>query len=302
MPQLKEGVAAIWETGMYGQSLTVVISLIVAGLSIKSGLFPFHIWVADAHGSTVSSSSGILSGVVFKGYIVLLVKLIFCVFGTEVFYACGAANVLFVYGVLGMLFGSLSAIQERHFKRMVAYSSVAQIGYIYMGLGISPALGVGAACFHILAHACAKPALFLSCERLADASGGMDMERIRGAGRKNPAAGICFTVAALSLVGIPGLMGFVSKLLLAGAGVDAAGWRMLPTLLALAVSAGLNAVYLMRTVILLYAPMPETLDPLRWRGQKSIANPAACFTGANLLFGFFSQPVVDAINAGLALL
>ena len=303
MPQLKLGVAAVWASESYGNSLTVVITLVVAGLAIKSGLFPFHIWVADAHTRTVSGSSGILSGVVFKGYIVILIKLIFSVFGPEVFYACGATNVIFIYGIAGMLFGSLSAMRERHFKRMVAYSSVAQIGYIFMGIGISPVMGVSAACFHILTHACAKPALFLSCVRLADVSGGMKLDDIRGAGRLHPVAGVCFTLGAMSLVGIPGFMGFISKLLLAAAGAEM-GWKMLPTLLALAVSAVLNAVYLMRTVVNMFSPTPAEREapPKRFRDEPAFGIAAVVFSAVSLIFGFFSQPLIDVIEAGLSML
>ena len=303
MPQLKEAVGAVWQTGSYGSSLTVVITLVVAGLAIKSGLFPFHIWVADAHTSTVSGSSGILSGVVFKAYIVLLIKLIYSVFGVEVFYACGATNVIFIYGIAGMLFGSLSAMRERHFKRMVAYSSVAQIGYIFMGIGISPVMGVCAACFHVLTHACAKPALFLSCVRLADATGGMEIDKTRGAGRLHPVAGICFTLGAMSLVGIPGFMGFISKLLLAAAGAEM-GWKMLPTLLALAVSAVLNAIYLMRAIVNIFSPLPDGVDtrPQRLGDEPAFGAAAIGFSAVSLFFGFFSQPLVDAISAGLQLL
>jgi multicomponent Na+:H+ antiporter subunit D len=216
MPQLKEGVAAIWETGNYGQSLTVVISLIVAGISIKSGLFPFHIWVADAHGSTVSSSSGILSGVVFKGYIVLLVKLIFCVFGTEVFYACGAANVLFVYGVLGMMFGSISAIQERHFKRMVAYSPWPRSVLLH-GTGISPAGRRRRLLPTSWRTSCAKPALFLSAT-VADASAAWIWKRIRGAGEERTGLGISHGRRPVPS-GHPRPQWASSPCLLAGAGV-----------------------------------------------------------------------------------
>jgi len=303
LPQLKESVAAIWASGAYSQPLSMVVTLIASGLALKSGLFPFHIWVIDAHSGTVAGSSGILSGVVFKAHIILLIKLIYQVFGTEMFYACGAANVLLIYGILGMMAGSIEAIRERDFKRMVAASSISQIGYIFMGIGTSPELGVAAACAHILAHACAKPGMFLSCTRLAEGTGTMKLSAQRGAGRRDPVAGICFAVNALSLVGFPGLMGFVSKIVLAQAGVMAGGWRMPAVLIALTVSAVLNGVYLVRTGIQLFLPVQEPVpsEPAP-RCDMPFAISAVFFSGASLFFGFFFQTALDLIQTGLALL
>ena len=129
-PQLKASIALLWADGTYRFSMTVAIGLIVGGLAIKSGLFPFHFWMPDTYGRATPASAGILSGVVSKGYIFLLIKIIYQVIGIEVFAASGIQDLLLVLGIGGMVVCSISAIQTGRLRTMIAYSSGAQIGYI----------------------------------------------------------------------------------------------------------------------------------------------------------------------------
>ena len=160
MPSMAEAVARLAETGEYRVPLTVCAGLMVTGLGIKSAMFPFHLWLPDAHGGATTASSALLSGLVLKGYIVLMMTLMVRVFSMELMVELGVTNVVLLFGLLGMIFGSLGAMREYHVKRMLAYSSVAQIGYIFMGIGLGSAAGLTASCFHILVHACCKPLLF----------------------------------------------------------------------------------------------------------------------------------------------
>lgn len=302
MPNIREAVGAIWAAGEYRIPLRVIIVLMVVGLAIKSGLFPFHFWMADTYGCALPGSAGILSGIISKGYIFFLLKVVHSVIGTEVFYASGVQNVLFLFGVLGMIVGSVSAIHANDIKHMIAYSSAAQIGYIYMGIGISPVAGTVAALFHMMTHALTKPALFLSASRLSDVSGDskkfVDMQ---GSAHRNRMAGLVFTVGSMSMVGIPAFMGFISKLLFAFAGVQA-GEKMLPTLIALAISTVLNVVYFLRTVIRIYTPAPEQGGrAVRWREQLPFTMTAMCFIALNICIGLCSQPVIDLLESGMAM-
>ncbi len=99
-----------------------------------------------------------------------MVKMCYRVFTPDILISLHITDVLFVLGVLGMIMGSIKALKETHIKRMIAYSSVAQIGYIFMGIGLGTKVGIMAACFHILAHAFTKPMLFLSANGLVDVS------------------------------------------------------------------------------------------------------------------------------------
>ena len=113
MPSLAEAVAELRITGDYRIPLTVSVGLIVAGLGVKSAMFPFHLWLPDAHGGATTASSAILSGLVLKGYIVLLMVLILRVFSVELLAELGVTNVILAFGLLGMILGSIAAMRER---------------------------------------------------------------------------------------------------------------------------------------------------------------------------------------------
>ncbi len=302
MPNLKDSIGALWESGDYRISLLTAMSLITIGLAIKSGLFPFHFWMPDTYGYATPASGGILSGLVSKGYIFFLLRVIFRVFGTDVFYRSGLSNILFVFGTVGIMVGSISALREKDVFRMIAYSSAAQIGYIYMGIGISPALGALAAVFHILTHAITKPPLFLSAAQLTDTAGGRKRGDWRGAGQRNKLAALTFTVCAFSMIGIPLTMGFVSKYRFAMAAFERTN-LLVPTLIVLALSTILNAWYFMRVIIGLYLmPRTENLNRLTVGGQGVYSVSAIAFVGMNILLGVAAEPLVQLLERGLGLL
>lgn len=303
MPNIQTAVAEIMTKGSYAIPMTVIIGLMTVGLAIKSGLYPFHTWMPDAYGYSTASSSAILSGLVSKGYIILLIKIFYRVIGIEFIVSGKVENILYLFGVIGIIMGSVSAIQEDDIRRMIAFSSVAQIGYIYMGLGLGTTEGVVASVFHILAHGVTKALLFISAIRLSDVSGGSKKFRdLRGAGYRSRPAGIAFTIGALSMVGLPMLSGFISKLLFAQAAVLSHS-RVLATLLVLAVSTVLNAIYFLRTVVTIYSPSVheeyERLPGNGWKTQPAVLISYVFFLVMIFGLGMFSQPVVDMIQMGL---
>lgn len=305
MSPAKEAVAAIEAAGSYGIPMLVIVAVISVGLAIKSGLYPFHYWIPDTYGYATPAASAILSGLVSKGYIFLLIKIFYRVLGQENVIASQIVNVLFVFGLAGMVMGSLHAILERDTRRMIAFSSVAQIGYIYMGIGLGTQAGMIAAVFHIFTHSATKALLFISAVGLYEVSGDRkDYKSLRGSGYRNPLAGIGFGIGALSMVGFPMLSGFISKLLFATSALQSPS-KMLPTLIVLAISTVLNAVYFLRMVITIYSiPREEEkrmeegkILPGSWNLRLAIA----CFILLNLTLGLFSQPIVKAIGDGLAM-
>lgn len=303
MSNIKESVAQIVAEGAYQVPLMVAVGFMIVGLAIKSALFPFHTWLPDAYGYSTVSSAAILSSLVSKGYIFLVIKIIYRVIGFNTIHDSHIMNVLFVCGIAGMIIGSINAIKENDIRRMIAYSSVAQIGYIYMGLGLGTSAGVVASIFHILGHAATKSLLFIAAVGLTRVSG--DKKKfiaLTGAGLRNPLAGIAFSVGALSMVGIPMFSGFVSKLLFAQAavGMEQRG-EMLVTLIALAISTILNAVYFMKTVIRIYTPAPKEWQYPAVSEKKNpvLAITLLCFVLLNIILGMYSQPIVDWIETGL---
>ena len=254
MSNIQEQVRLLNESGNYHLPLIVSLGLMSVGLAIKSALFPFHAWLPDAYGYSTLSSAAILSSLVSKGYIFLLIKIFYRVYGFDMVCSTHVINILFVFGIAGMIIGSVDAIRESNIRRMIAYSSVAQIGYIYMGFGLGSTAGIIASIYHIIVHAATKSLLFIAASGLTDASGkSTDFFDLTGAGYRNKLAGAAFTVGSLSMVGFPLFGGFISKLLFGQAAMENVH-KMLPTLIALAISAILNAVYFMKTVIRIYMP------------------------------------------------
>lgn len=302
MSNISEQVAIIAASGEYRIPLLVTIALMSVGLAIKSALFPFHAWLPDAYGYSTVSSAAILSSLVSKGYIFLLIKIIYRVIGVDIFNSSRIIDVLFIFGLMGMIFGSLSAIKENDVRRMIAFSSVAQIGYIYMGIGMGTQAGMAASVFHILSHAATKSLLFIAAIGLTDVSGGSrKFIDLTGAAYRNKWAGVTFTVGSLSMVGVPLFSGFISKLLFAQAAVQNNG-KMLPALIVLGISTILNAIYFMKTVIRIYTPVEETgYDSVVFKDMKLYAVTLVCFIVLNVILGVSSQPIVDLIGQGLAM-
>ncbi|MBE5886363.1 MAG: sodium:proton antiporter [Lachnospiraceae bacterium] len=301
MSNIQESVTALVANGEYQIPLVMAIALLCVGLAIKSALYPFHSWLPDAYGYSTISSAAMLSSLVSKGYIFLVIKIIYRVIGFDVFVDSKIINILFVFGVLGMIVGSLDAIRENDIMRMIAFSSVAQIGYIYMGFGLGSEAGMVASVFHIFSHAATKALLFISAMGLRDASGGSKaFIDLTGAGRRNVIAGIGFTIGGLSMVGIPTFSGFVSKLLFSQAAIQADS-KMLITLIALAISTILNAIYFMKTVIRIYSPV-ENEQPI----SLKIKNPVyvvsiVFFVILNVVLGMWSTTIVSLIESGLGM-
>lgn len=306
MSNIKEQITIIMRAGTYRVPMIITIGLMTVGLAIKSALFPFHSWLPDAYGYATVSSGAILSSLVSKGYIFLLVKLFYRVIGFGYISGSHILSLLFIFGLCGMIFGSVSAIWESDIRRMIAFSSVAQIGYIYMGFGLGTTLGVVASIFHILSHAATKSLLFVSAMGLTDVSGGSrSFFTLTGAGYRNKIAGAGFLVGALSMVGIPMFSGFVSKLLFAEAAMLVPNWKLLPTLIVLAISTILNAVYFLKTVVRIYTPVDaETVKEkgffsLKFREQKLYSVTIVLFIIVNLILGVSSQPIIRLIEEGL---
>ncbi len=294
----KEAVAQLAATDAYVIPMLVILAVISVGLAIKSGLYPFHYWIPDTYAYATPAASAVLSGLVSKGYIFLLIKILYRVMSPEHLMESYTLDVLYWFGIAGMMMGSIHAIQEKDTGRMIAYSSVAQIGYIYMGIGLGTQAGTTAAIFHIFSHGATKALLFISAVGLYEASGGeRDYLSLRGAGYRNPLAAIGFTVGAMSMVGFPMLSGFISKLLFATSAFENTG-KLLPTLIALAISTTLNAVYFLRLVISLYRPEKRKVDEVH-RDSWNLRLAVVCFILLNLVLGLFSQPIVRAIGQGL---
>ena len=301
MVNIHERIVELAASGQYHVPLTVVVSLISVGLAMKCALFPFDKWLPAAYSNSTPSGSAMLSSIVSKGYIFLLIKVYVRVIGFDVIRSLGICDVLFIFGAIGMVAGSVNAMRAKTTRMMVAYSSVAQIGYIFTALGLGNELGMLCALWHMLAHSATKSMLFISAHTLDHASGDTHLRKdLRGGFYRSPLAAAAFTLGAANLVGVPMLSVFVTKVTMAQAAVMTGGRHTVIALCALAISTLLNAYYFLGTTMQLYIPDHE--HPER-NGRVKINVYAAAgligFMALNLTLSFCAQGIFGALLDGL---
>jgi len=197
--------------GSFPRVTMAALALYLVGFGLKAALFPLHVWLPDAHSTAPSPSSALLSGLVVKVYVVALVRLLYQVWGVELFSQSPGPTVLLLLSWLAMVLGSVFAIAQRDLKRMLAYSTVSQMGYIFLGLALASPNALAGGLLHIFNHALMKSCLFLAAGVLISRAGTRDIAAMAGIGRAMPLTTAAFTVAAMAMIGVPGTNGFISK-------------------------------------------------------------------------------------------
>jgi multicomponent Na+:H+ antiporter subunit D len=185
--------------------------LFTAGLAVKAGLVPFHAWVPDAYSAAPHGASVMLSGIVTKAAGVYTLFVLFDrVFNRQP----EIGMVLMIAGSVSIVIGALAALGQKDFKRMLAWSSISQVGYIVLGIGIGSPLAFLGAFLHFFNHATFKSLLFVNAAAVEEQTGTRDLDKLVGLGAKMPWTAGSSAVAFLSTAGIPPLSGFWSKLLI----------------------------------------------------------------------------------------
>ena len=306
-PGLQQGVTVLMETGQFTMPLFVLTGMMVAGLAIKSALFPFHGWLPDAHASATTASSAILSGLIIKCYPILLIRMIYTVFGMDIIGRLYISHVLIFFGIAGIVYGSWRAVHQKNVKRMLAYGSISNIGFIFIAIGLNTPAGMAAAGFHIAVHAAGKALLFTAAGGLATVSDHKkDFASLRGSGRRDLFAGIAFIVGALSMIGIPLFPGFISKLIITLAALETPfALAVIPAVVI--VSTVFAGVYYVRAIVCIFSKPSEDAEagmatherePLFLSVPYKMA--LGVFIAITLFLGLFSQYVRYAIELGLA--
>jgi multicomponent Na+:H+ antiporter subunit D len=216
--------------------ILMVSVLFLMGFGLKAALVPFHAWLPDAHPSAPAPISAMLSGVVIKTLgVYALCRIFFNVIG----FTPMLSSILMFLGTLSMVVGVLLAMGQRDLKRLLAYSSISQVGYVFLGIGLGTPLGIVGGVFHLFNHSVAKSLLFLNSGAVEYATGSRDLGVIGGLRKKMPITGATSFIASMSIAGIPPFGGFWSKLLIIIAAVQAgylgyALWAVLVSILTLA--------------------------------------------------------------------
>jgi multicomponent Na+:H+ antiporter subunit D len=236
------------------RSVRAALAFLTVGVSLKLALFPLHLWLPNAYAYAPSAVTAFLAATATKVSIYVLLRFYYSAFGAEfVFDALPVGQVLLALSIAAMFVASAVAIFQHDVKRMFAYSSVAQIGYITLGIGMGSESGLIAGLVHLFNHALTKGALFLLLGGIALRIGGVRFEAIAGIGRVMPLTSFGIVIGGLSLIGVPATAGFVSKWYLILAALEQGAWWLA---LSIVLSSLLAVVYIWRFVEAAYFREP----------------------------------------------
>jgi len=288
--------------GLIGERLAAVestrpvltaLAFITVGISLKLALFPLHVWLPNAYAYAPSTATVFLAATATKVAIYLFVRYLFTVFGDRfVFAELPIQQVLIVLSVAAIFGAGAVAIFQSDVKRMFAYSSVAQIGYITLGIAIATQTGLTGGIVHVINHGLIKGALFMALGAVALQVRHCHIEELAGLGQKMPLTMSALVVAGLGLIGVPGTVGFISKWYLIVASFEVGWWWLAVLIVA---SSLLTVVYVGRVVEAVWFREPSEVARGAREAPLSMLIPMWLLAGATVFFG------IDAnLTAGIA--
>ena len=215
------------------RTIPVAFTFLIVGITLKLALFPLHLWLPNAYTFAPSAVSAFLAATATKVAVYLLLRFSFTVFGADfAFEGMNADGLMVPLAVVAVIAMSLVAVGQENVKRLLAYSSVAQIGYIVLGIGFATTLGITASVLHLLNHALMKGALFLAVGCMVYRLGGLSVSGMAGLGKAMPWTMAAFVAGGLSIIGVPLTVGFVSKWYLVRAAIEGGHWLSAAVILA----------------------------------------------------------------------
>ena len=274
-------------------------AFIVVGIALKLALFPLHLWLPNAYKYAPSVISVFLAATATKVAVYIMLRMVFGIFTEDFVTGTPTDHMFLSLGVFGVIMASITAIYQRDIKRLLAYSSIAQVSYIVVGIGLSSVLGVTAALVHVFNHALIKGALFMACGALVYRLGSSRFEHINGMARKMPWTFVAIFIAGLSLIGIPGTAGFISKWYFVLAALEQQAW-----LLALVILFGslLAVAYVWKLIeLMLLRPLSDPDTDVR-EAPAALLIPMWVLVIANLYFGINTELTVDVATAAAKML
>ncbi len=279
-------------------TVKAALAFIVVGTSLKLGLLPLHLWLPNAYTYAPSAVSAFIAATSTKVAAYALIRFIYTVFGAEFALAqMPLDDVLIFLALAAMLFGSVAAIFQTDVKRLLAWSSIAQIGYIVLGMALASAAGLTASILHLLNHGVLKAALFMAVGMLFWHTRSAQLNDLAGLGRTMPWAGAAFVAAGLGLIGVPLTAGFISKWYLLAAVMEQG--RML-LVAAVLISSLLGVIYIGRVVETLYFRAPASENAKRIRPPIGMLVATWALVLASLAIGIHSTPVVQYAQTAAA--
>nr|VFJ94634.1 MAG: multisubunit sodium/proton antiporter, MrpD subunit [Candidatus Kentron sp. H]VFJ95187.1 MAG: multisubunit sodium/proton antiporter, MrpD subunit [Candidatus Kentron sp. H]VFK01746.1 MAG: multisubunit sodium/proton antiporter, MrpD subunit [Candidatus Kentron sp. H] len=270
------------------RTVAVAFAFLTVGIGLKVALFPLHAWLPNAYTYAPSAVSALLAGTATKVGVYVLLRFLFTVFGGSFpFKTLALDGILLVLAVVAVLSGALVAIFQTNLKRMLAYSSVAQIGYMVLGISLTSITGLMATIVHLFNHALIKTALFMALGSVFYRFGSVSLDGIAGLGRRMPWTMAAFVAGGLSLIGVPMSVGFISKWYLISAALEQGLW---PVVAVIIVGSLLAVVYVWRVVEAAYfqpaaAGAAGAVADKREEAPLGMLIPIWFLVAANLYFG-----------------
>ena len=266
-----------------GRTISVAFAFLTIGISLKLALFPLHLWLPNAYTFAPSAVTAFIASTATKVAVYMLLRFLFTVFGVAFTFEVMQIHYLFLpLALVAVLITSVVAIYQRNVKRMLAYSSLAQIGYMILGISFISVTGLTAALLHLFNHALMKGALFMAMGCVMYRVGSVRIERMAGLGKQMPWTMAAFVAGGLSLVGVPLTVGFISKWYLVLGALENGMW---PVAVLVLFGSLLAVVYIWKVVEVAYFndPLPDQSEITE--APLSLLIPTWVLTLANLYFG-----------------
>ena len=290
------------------RSILAALAFVTVGITLKAALFPLHQWLPNAYTYAPSAVTALLAATATKVSIYALIRFYFTVFGeTFIFNKLPLPEIMLVLSLCAMFVANTVAIFQNNLKRLFAYSSVGQIGYITLGLSFDSLHGLTASITHLFNHGLAKGAIFLLIGGVVAAmtvrpgvTPAPTLDRLAGLGRQMPLTCLGIVIGGLSLIGVPGTAGFISKWYLVLAAMEKGQWWLAGAILA---SSLLAVAYVWRFVEVVYFRVPSNAHKPVNEASPAFLVPALFLVGATIWFGFdTSFTVGSALDAAEQLL
>lgn len=272
-------------------TFNMAFGFLIGGLALKSAIVPFHFWLPDVYPVAPSPISAMLSSVVAGTGMYIVMRILFTIFGFS-----GVMWMFVAFGVLTMILGGIIAIVQTNVKRMIAYSTISQNGYIFLAFGLGTNLGVAAAIFHLVNNIIVKSLLFLAVGIIIWHTGKKDMRELGGLGKQLPLVMVCFGIGALSIIGLPPFNGFVSKWM-----IYSATWEISPVLTAIAVIvSAMTLIYYIKAFASVF--LGRSKCEIRERTPLVMLLPVIILAAVCVFLGVFPQAAIGAVESAAAAL
>ena len=282
------------------RTLHTAFAFIFIGIALKLAMFPLHLWLPNVYTYAPSVISVFLAATATKVAIYVLIRVIFTIYGIEFAFEEIHINwFLLPLSAIAVISASLVAIFQTNIKRMLAYSSVAQIGYILLGIGLASMTGLTAAILHLFNHALMKGALFMTLGAVFYKMNTVQLGDLNGIGRRMPLTMGAFVIGGLSLVGVPLTVGFISEWYLVVAALEQQSWWLVGILI---VGSLLALIYIWRVVEVAYLKPAPAGCATRNEAPLTLLIPTWILIAGNIYFGIHTSLTVDVAESASAML